>query len=152
MHMDQVVKTPPFLARVLFDNTDENWTIWGTLVNGWIASKTARPKDTQALTTQMRNAGIANPAIPGNDRTVRFYDLEQDEDEGAADPNPFVLYLPNGPMLQAKKDALDPKMPYPMPSFYKAIFGVPPLTITDAAQRDRIVLQRIGEYTINMCA
>ena len=66
--------------KVKFEDTPENWHLWGQLVERWIHHPDQKPKTVKDLITQGKDHKIANFAVPGaQDRKVEFYDYDEEE-------------------------------------------------------------------------
>jgi hypothetical protein len=134
------MKTP---MKVKFDDTVENWRLWGQLVENWIYDRRDKPEDTVKLINQMEAHGISGAGVYGpSPRPVKFYSYGKQD--------PLVIELPGPDMLVEGHKTAKPGESYPLPSFYSEAF--------DCAQKafsaeviKKFAACRIGEYTINMC-
>ncbi len=135
--------------RVTFDDSNDNWEKWGTLVQSWIlgTNVTPRPNNTGELARQMRAQGITGVIIPGALRPVSIVDY--------LDNGPLYINLPSARMLAAKEAMIPPGPgPYPppvLPLFYDVAYAGAARAILSQAEKDAFKLRRIGEYTINEC-
>ena len=60
--------------KVNFDDTTQNWQLWGQLVELWICGLQPLPKEVKGLIAQATTHGISNVSVPGSqDRDVVFY-------------------------------------------------------------------------------
>lgn len=128
--------------KVKFDDTTENWRLWGQLVELWICGLQPSPKEVKGLVAQATAHGISNFSVPGaQDRNVVFYWYDEAKE--------LAFMLPSEEMLKAAKAAITPG-PYPMPIFYNDAFEGPRSNLT--ADQDTLFTNcRVGEYTINIC-
>jgi hypothetical protein len=133
------MKTP---MKVNFDDTVENWRLWGEIVENWIYARLDKPTDTAKLINQMTAHGITNPSVYGPARAVEITQY---------DPSaPLYLVLPSPDMLKEGAKSTVAGQPYPLPVFYDAVYS--------GARRDfaadEITIfspRRVGEYVINAC-
>jgi hypothetical protein len=58
--------------KVNFDNTQENWCLWGKLVGLWVRGLHPKPLDTKQLLDQMKAFDIKGASIPGPPRSIFF--------------------------------------------------------------------------------
>lgn len=129
--------------KVNFDDTPENWRLWGELVEHWICKRHPRPDDTDKLINQMTAHGITSAGVYGS--TPRPVEFVSYGEKGA-----LVIELPTKDMLEEGKKTAEAGQPYPLPSFYDAAFdGSRKSFCSDVIKH--FAAARIGEYTINMC-
>jgi hypothetical protein len=128
--------------KVNFDDTTENWQLWGQLVELWICGLQPLPKEVKGLVAQATTHGISNVSVPGSqDRDVVFYWYDQSKE--------LALMLPTEDMLTAARKTITPG-PYPLPVFYDKAYSGPRANLT--ADQDTLFAScRVGEYTINNC-
>ena len=131
------------MMKVNFDDTVENWRLWGQLVELWICDLQPKPTDTGKMVNQMTAHGIKGASIYGPaDREVKFYSYTQDD--------PLVMMIPTeGQLMEGRKDVI-PGQPYPLPVFYDEAYAGPRKVFT-ADQDTLFSACRVGEYTINVC-
>ncbi|HEX3990669.1 MAG TPA: hypothetical protein VHX39_05810 [Acetobacteraceae bacterium] len=129
--------------KVNFDNTEQNWRLWGELVELWIYNLHPKPTDTVQLVNQMTAHGIKNPSVPGDpNRKVMFYSY--------TDADPLVMLLPTEDMLKAARKTVLAGEVYPLPVFYDdAYSGARKILSED--EDTLLAACRVGEYTINNC-
>ena len=134
------MKTP---MKVDFDDTEENWRLWGELVELWAYNLHPRPDATAKLVNQMTAHGIKGASVFGPpDREVKFYQY------GNADP--LIMMLPTEDMLKEGRKTAQPGQAYPLPVFYDVAYTGSRKVFT--ADDDTLLAAcRIGEYTINIC-
>ncbi|MEA2738840.1 MAG: hypothetical protein QOH05_2147 [Acetobacteraceae bacterium] len=134
------MKTP---MRVDFNDTVENWRLWGELVELWAYNLHPKPDTTAKLVNQMTAHGIQGASVFGPpDREVKFYAYTDDQ--------PLVIMIPTEEELKAGRKTAVPGEPYPLPVFYDAAYAGPRKAFT--ADDDTLFAAcRIGEYTINYC-
>jgi hypothetical protein len=129
--------------KVNFDDTTENWQLWGQLVELWICGLQPLPKEVKGLVAQATTHGISNVSVPGSqDRDVVFYWYDQAKE--------LSFLLPTESMLTAARAAVTPG-PYPLPVFYNQAYDGTRSNLT-ADQDTLFASSRVGEYTINNCA
>jgi hypothetical protein len=137
------------MHNVVFDDTDANWLAWGTLVRGWIFNNPPnRPNNVATLRTQMQNAGITGIVLQGAPtRPVQV------QTYNSASPGPIVIPVPTQTMVTDDENYLNgiAPAPYPVPSFYSAIFGGSPRVTLTSAMLLNMAHRRLGEYVINEC-
>ena len=128
--------------KVDFEDTTQNWQLWGQLVELWICGLQPLPKEVKDLVAQAKAHGIASASVPGaQDRIVKFYWYDETKELG--------LMLPTEAMLTAGRDKIKPGH-YPLPAFYDdAYTGGRADLNTD--QDTLFANCRVGEYTINFC-
>jgi hypothetical protein len=129
--------------KVDFADTNDNWLLWGQLVEHWIDKRLPRPGTKKELLCQMKAHGITDPGVDGDPaQKVRF---EDDDANG-----PLVIYLPTQAMLAKARESIKPGEPYPLPKFYdKAYCG--DRKILESSDDSFLATSRVGEYTINQC-
>jgi hypothetical protein len=134
------MKTP---MKVDFDDTVENWRLWGQLVELWICDLQPKPTDSAKLVNQMTAHGIKGAGVYGPpDRKVEFMQYSED--------GPLVIELPTEKMLKEGRKTTQPGEIYPLPVFYNGAY--PGAAKVFNADEDTLFSAcRIGEYTINMC-
>jgi hypothetical protein len=134
------MKTP---MKVDFDDTRDNWRLWGELVELWIYHQNQRPNDTVKLVSLMTAHGITNASVYGpSPRKVEFYSY--------GEKDPLVIELPTKEMLQAGYASATPGEPYPLPIFYDDAYDCKRKAFT-AQVIKQFAACRVGEYTINQC-
>jgi hypothetical protein len=129
--------------KVNFDDTVENWRLWGELVELWVYDLHPKPEDTAKLVNQMTAHGIKGASVYGPPtREVKFYSY--------GDNDPLVMLLPTAAMLKEGRATAHPGEAYPLPLFYDAAYTGTRKVFT--ADDDTLFAAcRIGEYTINEC-
>jgi hypothetical protein len=134
------MKTP---MKVDFDDIEENWRLWGELVELWVYNLHPRPTDTAKLVNQMTAHGIKGASVYGpSDRAVKFYSYTDDD--------PLVMMLPTEEMLKEGRKTAHPGEAYPLPVFYDSAYTGGRKAFT--ADEDTLFAAcRVGEYTINEC-
>ncbi len=134
------MKTP---MKVDFNDTVENWRLWGELVELWIYNLHPKPEDATKLVNQMTAHGIKGASVYGKpDREVKFYSYGEND--------PLVILLPTEEMVKEGRKTAHPGQPYPLPVFYDGAYTGPQKVFT--ADDDTLFAScRIGEYTINEC-
>jgi hypothetical protein len=134
------MKTP---MKVDFDDIEENWRLWGELVELWIFDLQPKPADAAKLVNQMTAHGIKGASVYGPpDREVKFYSYTNDD--------PLVILLPTAAMVTEGRKATQPGEAYPLPVFYDGAYTGSRKVFT-ADDDTRFMACRIGEYTINEC-
>jgi hypothetical protein len=134
------MKTP---MKVNFDDTVENWRLWGELVELWICNLHPKPADAGKLVNQMTAHGIKGASAYGApDREVKFYSYGNDA--------PLVIMLPTEEMLKEGRKTAHPGEPYPLPVFYDGAY-IGPRKVFTADDDTLFAACRVGEYTINEC-
>jgi hypothetical protein len=134
------MKTP---MKVDFDDIEENWRLWGELVELWICNLQPRPTDAGKLANQMTAHGIKGASVYGPpDRKVQFYQYGNED--------PLVIMLPTEAMMKEGRKTAVAGQPYPLPVFYGSAF-TGSQTVFSADDDTLFAACRIGEYTINMC-
>jgi hypothetical protein len=128
--------------KVNFDNTTQNWQLWGQLVELWICGLQPLPKEVKDLVTQAKTHGISNVSVPGSqDRNVVFYWYDESKE--------LAFMLPTEAMLTEARKSVTPG-PYPLPKFYDDAYDGSRKDLT--ADQDTLFANcRVGEYTINNC-
>ena len=134
------MKTP---MKVDFDDTVENWRLWGQLVELWICDLQPKPTDSAKLVNQMTAHGIRGAGVYGPpDRKVEFKSYGEDD--------PLIIELPTEQMLKEGRKTVHAGEPYALPVFYDGAYTGPRKVLT--ADEDTLLSAcRVGEYTINMC-
>ena len=129
--------------KVDFDDTVENWRLWGELVELWCYKLHPWPDTTATMVNQMTAHGIKGASIYGPPtREVKFWQYTNDD--------PLVMLLPTEQMLKDARKTVKAGQPYPLPVFYDAAYGGPQKVFTE--DDDTLFAAcRIGEYTINLC-
>jgi hypothetical protein len=134
------MKTP---MKVDFNDTVENWRLWGELVELWAYNLQPKPDTAAKLVNQMTAHGVKGASVYGPpDRVVTFYTYTNDD--------PLAIMLPSEADLKEGRKTAHPGEPYPLPVFYAAAFAGPQKPFT-ADEITLFAACRIGEYTINMC-
>ena len=134
------MKTP---MKVNFDDSEENWRLWGELVELWICDLQPKPTDAGKLTNQMTAHGITNASVYGSpDRKVQFYQYGNED--------PLVIMLPTEQMMKEGRKTAVPGQAYPLPVFYGPAFNGQQ-KVFSGDDDTLFAACRIGEYTINMC-
>jgi hypothetical protein len=128
--------------KVNFDDTTENWRLWGQLVERWICKRQPRPEKVKDLVSQAKQHGIASASVPGSqERKVEIYFYD--------DTKELAFLFPTEAMLTAAREKIQPG-PYPLPSFYDDAYNGPRADLKD--KKDNWFANcRVGEYTINNC-
>jgi hypothetical protein len=128
--------------KVTFDDTAENWRLWGQLVELWICGLQPAPKEVKDLVAQATAHGISKFVVPGSqDRNVVFYWYDEAKE--------LAFMLPSEDMLKAVRKAITPG-PYPLPAFYDQAYTGQRAGLTP--DQDTLFANcRVGEYTINYC-
>jgi hypothetical protein len=125
--------------KVKFDDTRENWRLWGELVERWIREDQPRPKKVKDLVHQAKERGIASASVPGSqERNVEIYFYDETKE--------LAFLLPTKAMLTEK---IEPG-PYPLPIFYDDAYTGPRADLR-ADEDSWFAKCRVGEYTINNC-
>jgi hypothetical protein len=102
--------------KVDFDDTVENWRLWGELVEFWSANLHPKPDNVANLVNQMVAHGISGANVYGPpDREVRFYSV--------TDNDPLTFMLPTRQDLGLARSAVRSGMPYPLPAFYDLAYN-----------------------------
>jgi hypothetical protein len=129
--------------KVNFDDIEENWRLWGELVELWVYNLHPRPTDAAKLVNQMTAHGIKGASVYGPPtREVKFYSYTDDD--------PLVMMLPTEEMLKEGRKTAQPGQPYPLPVFYDSAYAGARKPFT--ADEDTLFAAcRVGEYTINEC-
>lgn len=128
--------------KVQFDDTLQNWQLWGQLVELWICGLEPQPKEVKGLVAQATAHGITNFSVPGvQDRNVVFYWYDEAKE--------LAFMLPSEDMLKEVRKAIKPGQ-YPLPIFYDKAYEGTRSGLT-ADQDMRFSNCRVGEYTINYC-
>jgi hypothetical protein len=137
---EDAMNTP---MKVNFDDTQENWCLWGELVQHWICKRREKPDSTDKLINQMTAHGITGADVYGpNPRPVKFVSYGEDD--------PLVIELPTAEMVAEDQKTTHPGKPYPLPSFYDEAYDGSRKAFSEEVIK-RFAAARVGEYTINMC-
>lgn len=129
--------------KVNFEDTVQNWRLWGELVAIWVYDIQPKPANAAELVNQMTAHGITGASVIGPpDRVVNFHSYGND--------NPFVIVLPTEQKMKAARKALQPGQRYPLPVFYDAAYDGPRRVFT-ADDEILFAACRIGEYTVSAC-
>jgi hypothetical protein len=129
--------------KVDFEDTVENWRLWGELVELWIFDLQPKPANAAKLVNQMTAHGIKGASVYGPpDREVKFYSYTKDD--------PVVIMLPTSGMVTEGRKTTHAGEAYPLPVFYDAAYTGPRKVFT-ADDDTNFMACRIGEYTINEC-
>jgi hypothetical protein len=128
--------------KVDFDDTVQNWQLWGQLVELWISGLQPLPKEVKDLVAQAKTHGISNVSVYGpQDRNVVFHWYDESKE--------LAFLLPTEAMLEGARKVIKPG-PYPLPVFYDTAYTGPRANLT--ADQDTLFANcRVGEYTINNC-
>lgn len=137
--------------NVNITDTDENWLAWGKLVFKWITNAGSRPDTVQKLRDAMRNA---TPRVYGDIRGVGTRAVQIIPYSGTN----ILIPIPTDVMIEADKALLKSiaegpvgERHYPLPEFYRLIFGgMAQVDMTFDEMKD-MALRRLGEYVINEC-
>jgi hypothetical protein len=127
-----------------------NHEAWGKLVKSWATGKNyledgnnyPLPKTLDEFKQQLATAQVfAN--VPDWAKSIRFVSSDSDE---------ILVRLPPKNMIEDSETLLaQPGATYPIPDFYRRIFrGIDP--IIPEADRLRVHAERIGDYTVSICA
>lgn len=128
------------LLKVDFDDTQENWQLWGELVGFWIENLMPRPRDNLELLNQMKAHHIEGANVPGPPRAViipQYSDIYP----------PLKIVLPTERMIKQQFKAVQQDQTRLLPVFYNTAYSGPRKQLTD----DQIALFitcRIGEFSI----
>jgi hypothetical protein len=135
------MKTP---MKVDFNDTEQNWQLWGELVGLWVYNFQPKPDTAAELVDQMTAHGIKGASVYGPpDLKVTFYPQGKDDS--------LAFMLPTREMMKAARKAVHPGESYPLPVFYDAAYDGPRKAFTD--DEDILFIAcRIGEYVINQCS
>lgn len=134
------MKTP---MKVDFEDTVQNWRLWGQLVQLWVYKFQPKPTDLAELVSQMTAHGITGANAFGSPhRKVKIF--------SSGNEDPLVIVLPTLEMLKQGRKAANPGKPYPLPDFYDDAYSGQRKVFT-ADDDTLFVACRIGEYTINEC-
>ncbi|HEY0185484.1 MAG TPA: hypothetical protein VGC09_22000 [Rhodopila sp.] len=134
------MKTP---MKVDFNDTVENWRLWGELVELWAYNLHPKPDTTGKLVNQMTAHGIKGASVYGpTDRKVEFYSYTETD--------PLVFMLPTEEMLKEGRKTAKPGESYPLPVFYNEAYDGPRKAFNED-QDTLFAACRVGEYTINEC-
>jgi hypothetical protein len=128
--------------KVNFDDTTQNWQLWGQLVELWICGLQPLPKEVKGLIAQATTHGISTVSVPGSqDRDVVFYWYDETKE--------LAFMLPSEDILVSVRKDVKPG-PYPLAAFYDGAYTGPRSSLT--ADQDTLFANcRVGEYTINNC-
>jgi hypothetical protein len=126
--------------KVNFDDTTENWKLWGQLVELWICGLQPLPREVKDLVAQATAHGISNLSVPGSaDRDVKCYFYN--------DTNVLAFFLPSEQLLTAGLRSAAPG-PYPLSVFYDVAYAGRRRNLT-AEQHELFATCRVGEFVIN---
>jgi hypothetical protein len=132
------MKTP---MKIDFDDTLENWRLWGELVELWIFDLSPKPATTAQLVNQMTAHGIAGASVYGPpDRGVHFWSYTDDDN--------LVILLPSSEMVKQGRKSTQPGQAYPLPVFYDAAYNGSRKVFTED-DGTLFAACRIGEHTIS---
>jgi hypothetical protein len=123
---------------------------WGQLVKTWSTGKNYLeddneypiPQSVDEFKEQLAKAQVFM-TVPERFKHIKFVSQEQDT---------IVVRLPPKVMI-ADSEALlnEPGATYPLPPFYKRLFnGMDP--VIPEGEKFRVHAERIGDYTISLCA
>jgi len=116
-----------------------NYGAFGEKVKAWSKGTAKVPASLDEFKAQMAEAGVGC-SIPESYKNVRF--VQEDEET-------LVVRLPTRSILEAMETELSrPGSDYQLPDLYERLFQTRPKV------GDKLALQaeRIGDYTISMCA
>lgn len=127
-------------TMVGFDDTTQNWQLWGQLVEMWALRLHPTPDTAAKLVAQMSAHGIQGAYVDGPPgRPVKFHYRANDE---------VLLVLPTPEMLRVGRQEVKPNEAYPLPVYYDAFYTGTRKKMSD----DELTLAaacRLGEFTIN---
>jgi hypothetical protein len=133
------MKTP---MKVNFNDTDENWRLWGELVALWVRNFQPKPDTAATLVDQMTAHGIKGASVYGPpDLKVTFR---------VAGKNDLAMMLPTREMLKQARMTVHAGESYPLPVFYDAAYAGPRKAFS-ADDDTLFVACRVGEYVISQC-
>lgn len=128
--------------KVEFDDTIENWQLWGLLVESWSRGVKKVPEYVADLVAQAKDRGIASASVYGDqNRPVKIYFYDEKKE--------LALMLPTAAMLDEARAKIKPG-PYPLPTFYDMAY-TGQRAILWPGQGEFFSACRVGEYTINFC-
>jgi hypothetical protein len=123
---------------------------WGNLVKTWSTGKNylgddneyPLPETVDEFKEQLVKAQVFM-TVPERFKQIKFVAQEQDT---------IVVRLPPKVMIADSEERLSqPGATYPLPPFYKRLFnGMDPVIPED--EKFRVHAERIGDYTISLCA
>lgn len=123
---------------------------WGNLVKSWatgvnyLGDENTYPVPTtmDEFKEQLAKAQVF-ATVPERFKNIKFVSSEQDT---------IVVKLPPKAMIEDSESLLNqPGATYPLPPFYKRLFnGLDP--VIPEEERLRVHAERIGDYTISLCA
>jgi hypothetical protein len=129
--------------KVNFNDTVENWRLWGELVELWINKLHPWPDVVAKLVNQMTAHGIKGASVDSPpDREVKIWQYGNDD--------PLVILIPTAEMLKEGLKLVEPGQSYPLPVFYDEAFTGPRKVLTKD-EGTLFFACRVGEYTINNC-
>jgi hypothetical protein len=123
---------------------------WGKLVKTWSTGKNYLDDDNQYPIPQSLDEFKAQLAqaqvfatVPDRFTSVKFVTSEEDT---------IVVKLPPKAMIEDSESLLNqPGSTYPIPPFYKRLFnGMDP--VIPESDKFKVHAERIGDYTISLCA
>ena len=123
---------------------------WGNLVKTWATgvnylgdeNSYPVPSSMEEFKEQLARAQVF-ATVPEHFKSIKFVTSEQDT---------IVVKLPPKAMIEDSESLLNqPGSTYPLPPFYKRLFnGLDP--VIPEEERLRVHAERIGDYTISLCA
>jgi hypothetical protein len=123
---------------------------WGNLVKTWatgvnyLGDENTYPVPTsmEEFKEQLAKAQVF-ATVPERFKNIKFVSSEQDT---------IVVKLPPKAMIEDSESLLNqPGSTYPLPPFYKRLFnGLDP--VIPEEEKFRVHAERIGDYTISICA
>ncbi len=123
---------------------------WGKLVKSWATGKNYLedenqypiPETIEEFKEQLAKAQVF-ATVPDRFTSIKFVTSEQDT---------IVVKLPPKAMIEDSESLLNqPGSTYPIPPFYKRLFnGMDP--VIPESEKFRVHAERIGDYTISLCA
>ena len=127
-----------------------NHEVWGKLVKTWATginylgdgNDYPLPKTIEEFKQQLATAQVF-ASVPEWAKSIRFVSSDSDE---------IVVRLPPKHMIEDSEELLaKPGATYPIPDFYRRIFqGMDP--VIPEADRLKVHAERIGDYTVSICA
>jgi hypothetical protein len=133
------MKTP---MKVNFNDTPDNWRLWGQLVELWVRNLQPKPETVETLVRQMAEHGIKGASVLGPpDLKVTFY---------VPGDNDLTMMLPSREMLRQARKTVHAGESYPLPVFYDAAYTGPRKGFT-CDEDTLFVACRVGEYVITQC-
>ena len=123
---------------------------WGNLVKTWATgvnylgdeNSYPVPSSMEEFKEKLARAQVF-ATVPERFKSIKFVTSEQDT---------IVVKLPPKAMIEDSESLLNqPGSTYPLPPFYKRLFnGLDP--VIPEEERLRVHAERIGDYTISLCA